>query len=361
MRYQPIGHRSMSAFPTHPDQLSTEWLTNALGRPVSGFTVELLGEGAGLLAWVMRLRLECGDDGPSTVMAKFPSPSVENRAVASGFDMYEREVEFYRDIEPHVSIRTPTCLHAQIDPDSADFVLLMEDLGHLRVGDQVEGCTLQEARAVLRALAGLHASSWEANALPDMISQNNEKQIQGMIAGFQGGWPVVSSRFDDVIPASARDVGERMPDAVGRLLATMCVDPISLSHADVRLDNIFFDDTSGEELTVALVDWQSVCTSAPEQDVAYFMTQSVPRDVLSQADLLAEYHAELIRLIRGGADYSLERCRERFRVSALYLLCYAVTIAGTLDLQNERGTRLARTLLGNSLAALDELDAFELL
>ena len=39
----------MSNFPTHPDQLSTDWLSSALGRPISDFTVEHLGEGAGLL------------------------------------------------------------------------------------------------------------------------------------------------------------------------------------------------------------------------------------------------------------------------------------------------------------------------
>jgi len=348
----------MNPFPTHPDHLSAEWLSTALGRSISGFAVEYLGEGAGLLAWVMRLVLESSDDGPRTVIAKFPSPSAENRAVASSFDMYQREVGFYRDIEPHVSIRNPKCLHAEIEPVSADFVLLLEDIGHMRIGDQVAGCTLEEARAVLRALAGLHASTWRGKNLPEMISQNNAKQIEGMIAGFEGGWPVVSSRFADVIPASAKAVGERMPGAVAKLLESMCVDPICLSHADMRLDNIFFDESTRSGIEVAIVDWQSVCTSAPEQDLAYFLTQSVPRAVLESEDLVAEYHAELTR---NGVDYDLATCRERYRTSALYLLCYAVTIAGTLDLQNERGIQLARTLLGNSLAALDDLDAFELL
>ena len=348
----------MNTFPTHPDQITVDWLSSALGRPIHDFTVEYLGEGAGLLAWVMRLVLVSPDDGAKTIIAKFPSPSAENRAVASAFDMYQREVGFYRNIAPHVSIRNPQCLHADIDPTSADFVLLLEDLGHMRIGDQVAGCSLEEARVVVTSLAGLHASSWRGESLPEMLSQNNEKQIQGMVGGFESGWPVVSSRFGDVIPASARGVGERMPGAVAGLLETMCVDPICLSHADLRLDNIFFNKAADGEIEVALVDWQSVCTSAPEQDLAYFLTQSVPRSVLAREDLLAVYHAELARQ---GVEYDITICRDRFRVSALYLLTYAVTIAGTLDLQNERGTRLARTLLGNSLAALDEIDAFELL
>ena len=40
---------------------------------------------------------------------------------------------------------------------------------------------------------------------------------------------------------------------------------------------------------------------------------------------------------------------------------FAMSIAGELDLQNERGQTLGRTRLGNSLSALDELNAFELL
>jgi hypothetical protein len=80
--------------------------------------------------------------------------------------------------------------------------------------------------------------------------------------------------------------------------------------------------------------------------------------VLAEEDLVARYHAALIG---HGIDYPLDRCRERYRRSALYLLNYAVVIAGTLDMGNERGQALARTLLGNSLAALDELDAFALL
>ena len=175
-----------------------------------------------------------------------------------------------------------------------------------------------------------------------------------MIGGFGLGWPVVVEQFADLVPDAARTAGNKMPDAVPRLLNTMTEAPIAMSHADVRLDNIFFGET-GE---IVLVDWQSVCTSAPEQDLAYFLTQSVPRSVLAEEDLVARYHAALTG---HGIDYSLDQCRTRYRVCALYLLNFAVVIAGTLDMGNARGQALARTLLGNSLAALEEMDAFELL
>tara|TARA_A100001037_G_scaffold298327_1_gene321841 strand:- start:13595 stop:14629 length:1035 start_codon:yes stop_codon:yes gene_type:complete len=343
----------MSDFPTTPDELTATWLSAALGFPVEDFEVTFFGEGAGIMAMVTRVLLTTAAENPQTVIAKFPSPSPDNRAVASTYNMYGREIQFYDGIAQSVEMRTPHCFFAAFDESTENFVLLLEDIGHLRVGDQVEGCTLPEAKAILSAVAGLHASTWHADGFPGLISHNNPAQRDGMIGGFQMGWPVVNEQFPEVIVPSAAIAGEALPGAVGRLLDEMTLDPICLSHTDVRLDNIFFD---GDD--VQFVDWQSICTSCPEQDVAYFVTQSVQPHVRAQEDLVAYYHSELTRR---GVDYDLERCRERYRVSALYLLCFAVVIAGTLDLANERGQRLGRVLLGNAMSALDEMDAFGLL
>jgi hypothetical protein len=343
----------MSDFPTSPDQLTSDWLSRALGYPVGQFEVVFFGEGTGVMAWVMRVLLQTPEGHPDSIIAKFPSPTQTNREVAQLYDMYGREVTFYREIAPHIALRTPACYYAAFEPDTHDFVLLMEDLGDMRIGDQVEGCSLAGAKAVISAIAGFHASGWRPDQFPDLISHNNPVQRDGMVAGFRVGWPVVLEQFGDLIPEDARAAGARVPEAVGRLLDEMCQDPVCLTHADVRLDNVFFGD--GE---IALVDWQSICTSAPEQDLAYFVTQSVPAAVRAQEDLVAYYHSELVG---AGIDYSLDRCRERFAISALYLACYAVVIAGTLDLGNSRGQALGRTIVENTFGALAEIDAFVLL
>ncbi len=343
----------MSTFPIAPEALTTEWLSEALGFPVQGFEVVRFGEGTGIIAMVTRVLLTTAAGNPQSVIAKFPTPNATNRAIARTYRMYAREVMFYQSIADKVQIRTPHCFYAAIDPATEDFVLLLEDLGHLRIGDQVTGCTLAEARSVLSAVAGLHASTWRTTRFPDVISHNNPAQRDGMIQAFQVGWPAVNAKFPELIPASAQVAGESMPTAVAGLLEEICHDPICLAHVDVRLDNLFF---AGDE--VVFLDWQSVCTSAPEQDLAYFITQSVPPTVRAQEDLVAYYHGELVR---HGVDYDLARCRKRFRLCALYLLCFAVSIAGELDPENERGQALGRVLLGNAMSALDEMDAFALL
>ena len=343
----------MTGFPITPEALTPEWLSEALGFPVQDFEVARFGEGAGMIGMVTRVLLTTAPGNPQTVIAKFPSPNATNRAIAHTYNMYGREVMFYRSIADQVEIHTPRCFFAAFDPATEDFVLLLEDLGHMRIGDQVAGCTLAEARSILSTVAGLHASTWRTTAFPGLISHNNEAQRDGMIYAFEVGWPAVNAKFPELIPASAQIAGEKMTGSVGRLLEEMCQDPICMAHVDVRLDNIFFD---GEE--VVFVDWQSICTSAPEQDLAYFITQSVPREVRDREDLVAYYHAQLTG---HGVDYGLDRCRERYRVCALYLLCFAVSIAGQLDPENERGQALGRVLLGNAMSALDELDALALL
>ena len=338
----------MSSFPSSPDALSTAWLSEALGYPVHGFRVSHFSEGAGVMGLVTRLHLEA-NTGPESLIAKFPSPAADNRAVAQAYDMYGREVRFYQEIAESISLRTPACHYAQFDKESQDFILLIEDLKGYQIGDQVAGCTHQQALAVIDAIAELHSSGW-GSAAPTVISHNNPMQRDGMIGGFQAGWPAVLENFRELIPDAALPVGKQMPALVAPLLERLCAKPTCLVHADVRLDNIFFGQDE-----IVLVDWQSVCVSAPEQDLAYFVTQSIPPEVRSQEDWLSRYHAALTSR---GIDYPIERCRERFVVASLYLLCYAVIIAGTLDLGNERGQALGRTLLGNAMSALDEMGAF---
>jgi Ser/Thr protein kinase RdoA (MazF antagonist) len=202
-------------------------------------------------------------------------------------------------------------------------------------------------------LAALHAATWET-PVEGVPSHDVPAQREGIAAGFRAGWPVVEARFPEVIPEAALRLAPALADQIGVLIEELTQAPQCVVHADVRLDNILFD---GED--VVLVDWQSVCTSSGEQDLAYFLTQSVDESVLAahQDELIALYHASLVE--RGVTGHSMAACYERYRTAALYLLAWAVLIAGTLDMGNERGERLARTLLGRSLKAVSSLGGFD--
>ena len=339
-------------FPTAPDSLSTEWLSQVLGQPVESFSVKPLGEGVGILGLVTRVNL-VGEGCPKTLIAKFQSPVVENRAVACTYDMYEREVAFYRDIAPTLTVRSPQCYHVDYDPASRAFIILLEDLQGYAIGDQVAGCSERECEQIVRTLARFHAETFETQAFETIQPHNSEAQVNGMQQGFTAGWPVVQTLFPELITPQAKAVAMRLPDALPKLLSDITRAPVCISHGDLRLDNVFFADDH-----IALVDFQAISKSAPEHDLAYFLTQSPSDQVRNARDWVALYHEELSLC---GVTYDIELSRARYRQCALYFLCYAVVICSALDLANERGKRLGETLLGNALRSIAELDAFDLL
>lgn len=347
---------SETRFPTTPEELTATWLSERLGYQVRSFTVEPLGEGGGLLGLVTRAHLDAGE-GPATLIAKFPTKTQENRDVATTYDMYGREYRFYTQVAPHVPLRAPTCYFAAFNPENSDFVLLLEDLQGFTLGDQVTGCTLQEAHQVIESIAGLHRNTWKPDHITEIRQHDMPYQRDGMIGGFQVGWPGVKTHFAEILnkELSAQEIAqlEKMPDHVNHLLDEIHDGPLVIAHGDVRLDNIFFAKDSN-----ALVDYQAVCKAAPEHDLAYFVTQSLPDDIRQAEDWVAVYHRHLTS---EGIDYPLAVSRQRYQRCAMYFVCYAVIIAGTLDQANERGRKLAETLLGNSLRSLKELNAFELI
>jgi len=345
-------------YPVTPEAVTSDWLSRQLGREVSDLAVTAFGEGAGIIGQVTRANFT-SDGSRSSVIIKFPSSAPENRGVAMHYNMYGREADFYREYAAHVPVRVPAAYAVEFDSQTHDFVLVLEDLQGYRLGDQVAGAQLADAKATVITIARMHAATWNVD-LPRLISHNNPAQIGGMIEGFGVGWPVVQEKLAHLIPEAALAKGDLLPANVAALLARMSSGPQSLVHADVRLDNLFFAE-QGDADGVALIDWQSVCSCCGEQDLAYFLTQSLPPELLRAEGeaLISLYHETL--LANGASDYSLDECHARYRDSALYLMCYAVVISGTLDLGNERGAALGAALLGRCLAALDDLDAYSLL
>jgi len=339
-------------FPAGPEALTAEWLSQALNSEVEAFSVKPLGEGVGILGLVTRVTLE-GKGCPPTLIAKFPSPVADNRAVANIYDMYEREVTFYRDIAPTLTIRSPTCYYLDYDPGSRGFVLLLEDLQGYENGDQVTGCTEAQCEQIVKAIAGFHAETFATTSFDTIQRHNSEAQVAGMQAGFSAGWPVACERFPELITPAALTVAGRLPDALPKLLEEITSAPVCISHGDLRLDNVFFAEDH-----IALVDFQAIAKSAPEHDLAYFLTQSPSDTVRNARDWVAIYHEALTA---SGVTYDIELCRTRYQKCALYFLCYAVVICSALDLANERGRQLGETLLGNSLRSIAELNAFDLL
>ncbi|NOU02172.1 MAG: hypothetical protein HOO94_00830, partial [Novosphingobium sp.] len=138
----------MADFPTAPAAVEAGWLEGHLRA------AELLHEGRiTALRWEPIGTGQVGDSarfhltydregaGPATVAGKFPAADEVSRGTAGAFGLYAKEVGFYRELAPHLAIRVPQVIAAELADNAVDFVLIFEDLGPCRGGNQLDSCS----------------------------------------------------------------------------------------------------------------------------------------------------------------------------------------------------------------------------
>ncbi len=351
--------------------ITDEWLSAALtphgGLPVqvSGFDVEPVGVGVGVMALLYRLSpTYTVGVGPASVVVKLASQHEPIRQVARGYRFYEREVGVYQHLAPELSLRSPTCHFAGHDPASDDFVLVLEDLSDRRMCDQLEGCPVDDAYQVIGQLADLHAQ-WFANPRlldhPFIERPSDPPYPQYHAQATKADWPVFLARFGDHVPTQLHRIGERWSEIGPALMEETANHPWTLAHGDVRLDNLFFgaSGVSGDS-GLRIVDWQICYRNQGAFDLAYFMGQSLTVEDrrAHEPEMLHRYHD---RLLAGGvADYGFDELFEDYRRSVLFSFCYPMSAGANADLVNDRVSELVHAMIDRSVAAIIDLDATQL-
>src|SRR5690242_2226031 len=130
--------------PRHPADLTSEWLSAALGAGVTDVDVAPIGTGQTGATYRVSATYAADVDLPDTFAVKLPAQddAVRER-VALG---YRSEVEFYTDVAEHMRIPVPGCYYSDISDSGADFVLVLADMAPAVQGDQIAGCSPREAQ-----------------------------------------------------------------------------------------------------------------------------------------------------------------------------------------------------------------------
>ena len=150
----------MQSVVDHPQGLSAQWLSEALhaaGHPFTVSDVRFERVGTGQMGTTYRLDLSyVGVEGPPTLIAKLAGEDEGMRSmVAPG---YAAEVGFYSKLAPGLNIRTPRCWYGAITDDHTRFTLLLDDMFPTKPGIQAEGCTVEQAAALVRTYHAISAS-----------------------------------------------------------------------------------------------------------------------------------------------------------------------------------------------------------
>jgi hypothetical protein len=338
-----------------------EILSDKLGEWVTEVSVSPLGEGVGLMSSIARAQLTYSSGAVDHIIVKCVAQN-ENSEISKGLNFYSNEVNFYQNLAAQTPIRSPRCLYAEIDNQTQDFLLILEDLGDTEAGDQLQGCSEEEMLLAFRKAGEMHARYWgKTDDIPGLNYQNDrEMTIYRRDAIFRPGVEPTITAFpgliSDQMASVIRKIGEQFAELFDRAMSG----PQTLVHGDYRIDNMFLLRGSGV-LELLAVDWQNTTGGNGPHDIAYFSSQSCDEGLRGKIEMkaLGQYHKVLVA---GGVEnYSFEQCLEDYRLNLLITMITPVAVCGTLNASNERGLALGRTMLQRSLAALETMECHELL
>ena len=326
-----------------PSDLTPGWLAEILGSEVGELDVERIGTGQ----MSQNYRVAWGD-GESVVL-KLAAEDAGSRATGVGLGAYQREIRFYREVAPRIGEPLAACHAALYDDDEGWFTLVLEDVAPAHQGDQIAGCSVDEARLAMRELARIHAPVLgdPELAASDWLNQHsplNQALLAQLLPGFL-------ERYEDRVAPEHRELCERMAESLDGWIADRRP-PLGLAHGDYRIDNMLFGE-EGAPRPLTVVDWQTVSYGAAMMDASYFLGASLTVDDrrAHEEELLREYHSRLGEL--GAPGFGWDECWDGYRHQVFHGVVMAVA-ASMLVERTERGDAMFMTMASrHSRHALD--------
>lgn len=381
------------------EDVTAGWLSRGLQEfgviqdcAVTDFSMEVLGDQVGFngeVAIIAPTYTPPCAAAPASLALKIPTAS-KNRILGQTMGLYEKEIRFYRDLQPGLRIRTPRHYYSALDvADDPDvilsrlqgmnrlpiwiirgimalanrfvagnprrYALLIEDLSDYRMGDQAAGCSHDDVRNIVSTMARLHGQFWASESLGGM----------SWITPYAVTSRIMQMRFLQGVDRYLADAGASLTperrDLVGwlrnngiELTERFGAEPATLLHGDFRLDNICFDDATGE---IVLFDWQTMLAGPGASDLAYFISATLPEDTEEAEvnELIDLYHGELSRQ---GIDVPRKRLRWQYEMGMLTMLhrVLPTTYPEQMDLGNGRGLPLLQAWISRIYARLEPVE-----
>ncbi len=344
----------MSETPRSLAEITPEWLSAVLAVSLDAIQVQQIAAGEGFMGQLARVTLSSPDAAcPKSVIVKLPTTDPGGVFIGQMMRVWEREHCFYRDVAPHLNIRAPMALVNIAEPPC----LILEDLAPAVAGDHVAGATLDQAQRAIDVLARHHAAWFQHPLLASLswMPGLDDPAILTIVPTFEIGWPLFVERFGAELPARCLRWCEQFVQRIPQWIATHYDDPVTLTHGDFRLDNLFFCDDG----TVAVIDWQ-LCMRAPGQaDLVYFCANNLTVDMRrAHEDALIQRYVSGLHAAGVPADaITVDSVRRGYLEGLVF---YAVSFGAsllTIDPANERGSALFDALVRRTFAAVDDLDA----
>ncbi len=340
--------------------VTNEWLSSILKAEVTQQPAVQIGQGIGLMGDIYRVALNYAGatpaDAPSSIVVKLPSSFEENREQGVALGMFEAEVRFYNEMAPEATVGLPEVYHAEIETGTANFVIVMEDLSDLTMVNQSTGMNTEQALAVVKVLASLHAVWWNKvqdgnlDWIPDMIGPRIEFVDAYLVQVFGA----FKDNFADQLPTDALKIYEQFIGNYQKINQRFAGrSPWTLAHQDFRVENVMFSASGSDRVVV--IDWQGIGRGPGAYDLSYILGGSMEPELrrTHEQALVAAYHNRLLEC--GITDYALEQLQDDYGHAHLMGgLATSILTGGAMDLSNERGKALVATMARrHGIAAAD--------
>lgn len=286
---------------------------------------------------VHRLRVETAD-GEKSLVVKHESVELVERALA------------FRDVnESLLAGSIPTLYGWALDGPDGTGILVLEDVSPAIQGDELRGCSPNQARSLIGVIARLHASTWDANGVSDGWGRRrwepgrwNDRLARAATrypAHFMAGTLSRLHHFDLEADAAASELASGASAWI---------------HGDPHLDNVLWRP-SGEAV---VLDWATAGIGPPAFDVAVLLMSLAmgPAPALAPQATIESYQAEITR--HGTDAESRHVTTETVRLALRQLIQGMIGFVGLPTEPPEPRTRLLRdhaaTSTVRALAWIDE-------
>jgi hypothetical protein len=331
------------------EEITSRWLSDALGHP--GIAVLDVGPiGTGQMSQSYRVRFTGAE--LESVVVKLASANEMSRATGVGLGAYSREVTFYRELAPRIGGPLARCFTAVYDPAEGWFTLILEDIAGAVQGDQIAGCSVDDAAIAMRALAEIQAPVLGDIALGaadylNLPNPLNQALVAQLLPGFL-------ERYGDRVAPEHAELCERMVPSLDGWGADRRP-PLGIVHGDYRLDNMLFADGR-----CTVVDWQTMSWGPALLDASYFIGGglSVEDRRASEQSLVREYWDALVA--RGIEGFAWETCWEEYRRQVFYGLVMTICASMIVERTARGDDMFMAWLARNAQQALD-LDSLGLM
>lgn len=338
-------------FPRSISGISEQWLSDTLGIAMSNLQAERIGADRGMLGEVFRLTFADAAGIPKAIIAKFASDREEARASALKAGIFLREISFYRDIAPITKSRTPQCFGAWYDNETAEFLILLENIVFDHSVDQIQGISRVEAELMMIELARLHIPASDlGDTGTSIFSFTEPRRLVNQKMFIERGWLQMQPHLENSQHWSVAELVDGLVAAHNRTSNL----PQVFLHGDVRADNLLFSRDRSE---VVLVDWQGACTGARVWDLSYFLTQclTVENRQAWQKDLIQNYCAEILRSHNELATSELSKAIEaELGLGAWFPLVVGCSLFLVGDMTEPRTLLLATSMAERAIEFLVE-------